>query len=168
MLLESFLLSVKPLFPLVYVPTLLDNYEGIWEQGVTKSRANQGRGGIQVQDSGVFIKQLKLMLERTLVLSHYTELPTLNGLITVLLAWECDPTTNDILAAPAFVSQAMHVARTMGLHQEEAIVSRGVVEAELARRVWYYIIFLELYACIASGSTLSYGTQESSYSTQLP
>lgn len=194
-LLESFLLGVKPLAPFVHVPTLLDDYDAFWEQGATKTRVNQAstngsfvsllwsvlycgmvaaspsflaESGIQVQDSGVLIKRLKLMLERTLVLSHYTELPTLNGFIAVLLAWECDPTTNDILAAPAFVSQAMQVARTLGLHHEEAIVPRGEVEAELARRVWYHIIFLELYACIASGSALSYGTQESSYNTQLP
>ncbi|CAI7639524.1 unnamed protein product [Penicillium glandicola] len=194
-LLESFLLGVKPLLPLVHVPTLLEDYEVFWEQDARKTRSNQGskngsfvsllwsvlycgmvaasasllaKSGIQVRDSGVFVKRLKLMLDRSLVLSHYTELPTLNGFIAVLLAWECDPTTDDILAAPAFVSQAMQVARTLGLHHEEAILPRGEVEAELARRVWYHVIFLELYSCIASGSTLSYGTRESSYNTQLP
>jgi hypothetical protein len=197
-LLKSFLLSVKPLIPLVHVPTLLGGYEAFWDQVgqvARKSRVDRGtkdssfvsllwsvlycgmvaaspsllaESGIQVRDSGVLIKRLKLMLERSLALSHHTELPTLNGFIAALLAWECDPTTNDILAAPAFVSQAMQVARTLGLHQEAAIVPRGQIEAELCRRVWYHIIFLELYACIAAGSALSYGTQESSYNTQLP
>ncbi|CAI7581018.1 unnamed protein product [Penicillium discolor] len=194
-LLESFLLSVKPLLPLVHVPTLLRDYEAFWEQAATHTPVNQeskngsfvslqwsvlycgmvavspsllAESGIQMRDSCVFIKQLRLMLERTLFLSHYAEQPTLNGFIAVLLAWECDPIANEILAAPAFVSQAMQVARTLGLHHEESIMSRGEVEAELARRVWYHVVFLELYACVASGSVLSYGTQESSYNTQLP
>lgn len=194
-LLGSFLLSVKPLLPLVHVPTLLDDYKAFWEQTATQIPVDQkskngsfvsllwsvlycgmvaaspsllAESGIQMRDSCVFIKQLRLMLERTLVLSHYTELPTLNGFIAVLLAWECDPIANEILAAPAFVSQAMQVARTLGLHHEESIVSRGKVEAELARRVWYHVVFLEVYACVAAGSVLSYGTQESSYNTQLP
>lgn len=194
-LLESFLLSVKPLLPLVHAPTLLHDYEAFWEQAASQTRVNQeskngsfvsllwsvlycgmvaaspsllAESGIQMRDSCVFIKQLRLMLERTLALSHYAELPTLNGFIAVLLAWECDPIANDILAAPAFVSQAMQVARTLGLHHEESIMARGEVEAELARRVWYHVVFLELYACVASGSVLSYGTQESSYNTQLP
>lgn len=44
----------------------------------------------------------------------------------------------------------------------------GEVEGEIARRVWYHIIYLEVLATLTSGSSLSHSSNEELYTTKIP
>jgi hypothetical protein len=197
-LLRSFLLSVRPLLPLVHGPTFQAEYDAFWSRysrnaaaprpedamkdasflcllwavlysgAVAASPSLFAEAQIQVRDTTAFLCRLKGKLDETLLLSKYTELPTLNGLVASLLAQECDPKVDEILTAPTFVSQTMQAARTLGLHREDAVMARGEIEGEVARRVWYHILYLEVLATISSGSSLSYSTSEDCFSTCMP
>lgn len=197
-LLQSFLLSVRHLLPLVHGPTLQAEFDDFWKDfshdkniaqpsdavkhtsfyclflsviycgAVAASPELLAKASVHVKDNSTFLSRLRLKLNQMLTLCNYTELPTLNGLIASILAQECDPKVDEILAAPPFVSQCMQAARTLGLHREEAVAVRGEIEAELSRRVWYHIIQLEVLATISSGNSLSYSSSEESYNVRMP
>jgi hypothetical protein len=135
---------------------------------VAASPSLLAEASVRVRDTKALLSRLRAKLEETLSICNYPELPTLNGLVASILAWECDPTVDEIFTTPPFISQSMQAARTLGLHREDAIMARGEVEAEIARRVWYHIIHLEVLATIASGSSLTYGSGEASYNTRMP
>ncbi|RDL30002.1 uncharacterized protein BP5553_10629 [Venustampulla echinocandica] len=198
-LLRSFLLGVRPLLPLVHGPTLQAEYDTFWVRYNNDELRNQARNdltdgsflcllwsvlycgavaaspsllaeaSIHVHHSSALLLHLRTKLEECLTLCKYAKLPTLNGLIASILARECDPEVDEILTAPAFVTQVMQAAMTLGLHSEEVIImAYGEVEGEIARRVWYHIIYLEVLATLTSGSSLSHSSSEESYTTKIP
>lgn len=195
---RSFFLSVRPLQPLVHAPTFQAEYDAFWRQyipnrtlslpddiishtsffcllwsvlycgAVAASDSVLAEASIQVHNSRELISLLRSKLNETLVLSCQTEYPTLSGLVASLLAHECDPDIDEFFALPPFVSQTMQAARVLGLHREEAVALRDEVDAEIARRVWYHLIYLEVLATISTGISLSCSTSEDSYNTRMP
>lgn len=127
------------------------------------------KASIHVRHTAALLLRLRTKLDESLSLCKYTKLPTLNGLIASILARECNSEVDEILTAPVFVTQAMQAAKSLGLHSEEVItMAYGEVEGEIARRVWYHIIYLEVLATLTSGSSLSHSSNEELYTTKIP
>lgn len=198
-LIQSFLLGVRPLLPLVHGPTLQAEYDSFWVRynnnelqtqpnnylvdasflcllwsvlycgAVAASPSLLAKASIHVRHTAALLLRLRTKLNESLSLCKYTKLPTLNGLIASILARECDSEVDEILTAPDFVTQAMQAAKLLGLHSEEVIaMAYGEVEGEIARRVWYHIIYLEVLATLTSGSSLSHSSNEELYTTKIP
>lgn len=195
LLLRSFLTSVRPLLPLVHVPTLQADYKAFWAdyadgQSVEKQDCSIEAASFssllwailycgataaspsiftdasfQIRDAVAFRSRLKSKLEETLALSCHKEIPTLNGLVASVLVHECNREL-DANDIPLSITHFMHVARMLGLHSEEAMKEKGQVEAEMGRRVWFQILHLEAMATIATGSPLSCSSND--YDTIMP
>lgn len=198
MLLSSFLLSVRPLLPLVHGPTVQADYDSFWAPfyrykvskkpeelvshheflcllwavlfcgAVAASPEMFREASIQIRNTRTLLRRLREKLDETVVMSQFNEMPTLNGLISMLLAEECDPDFDEIAAAPPFAYKCMRAARTLDLHKETVVAAKNGVESELARRVWYHVVQLEVLATITSGASLSYYSSDESYDTRMP
>ncbi|OBT81280.1 hypothetical protein VE02_10150 [Pseudogymnoascus sp. 03VT05] len=198
-LIQSFLLGVRPLLPLVHGPTLQAEYDSFWVRynndelqtrpnnyladasflcllwsvlycgAVAASPSLLAKASIHIRHTPALLLRLRTKLDESLSLCKFTKLPTLNGLIASILARECDSEVDEILTAPVFVTQSMLAAKSLGLHSEEVIImAYGEVEGEIARRVWYHIIYLEVLATLTSGSSLSQSSNEELYTTKIP
>ena len=158
-LIQSFLLSVRPLLPLVHGPTLQAEYDSFWVRyndkefrtrpnnylsdasflcllwsvlycgAVAASSSLLAKASIHVRHTPALLLRLRTKLDESLSLCKYTKFPTLNGLIASILARECDSEVDEILTAPAFVAQAMQAATSLGLHSEE-VIARAYGEVE--------------------------------------
>lgn len=124
--------------------------------------------GIPIRDTDALKSRLRAKADEALAISNYPGVPTLNGLVASVLIHECDQDTNKMTHSPIVASQCMQVARTLGLHREEAIAQRRDPDQDIARRTWYHVIQLEVMAAISSGSTLTYGSDEAAYNTEIP
>ncbi|KAK6008848.1 hypothetical protein QM012_000751 [Aureobasidium pullulans] len=197
-LLQSFLLSVRPLLPLCHGPTLQADYDSFWAAlnryraskkpeevekfydflcllwavlfcgAVAASPAMFKEASIQIRDSRTLLSRLRAKLDETVQLVQFNEIPTLNGLISILLVEECDPDFDEITAAAPFAYKCMQAARTLNLHKEAVVAAKNGVESELARRVWYHVVQLEVLATITCGVSLSYYSSEASFDTRMP
>lgn len=123
---------------------------------------------IQIRNTRALLCRLREKLDETVAMSQFHEMPTLNGLISMLLAEECDPYFDEIAAAPPFAYKCMRAARTLDLHKEAVVAAKNGVESELARRVWYHVVQLEVPATITSGASLPYYSSDESYDTHMP
>lgn len=179
-LLQCFLCSVRPLVCIVHVPTLLKDYDTFWARHGQQPRAVPEAETAMRETSffcllwavlfaGAVAKTcalsssssppvapvaLKVRFRETYATASQKALPTLNGLAALLLVHECDIEVDELLDTPSLVSQAFITARTLGLHREDAIALRGPVEAEICRRIWYHILYLDGFASVAAGSPI--------------
>ncbi|KAG6365898.1 hypothetical protein INS49_000074 [Diaporthe citri] len=198
-LLRSFLLGVRPILPLVHVPTLKTQYDSFWDRhgdrhsatpptrslredpsfacllwsvlycgAVAASPDLLAEAQFRVSDTPAFLSRLRSKLNETLEICCQAQLPTLNGLVASLLAEDCDPTVDQILDMPLFISRSIQAARTMGLHREDTLAAMGEVEGDIGRHVWHHLIHLDVLATIRSGTTLSHSSGEDSYNTLAP
>lgn len=90
----------------------------------------------------------------------------MHGLVASLLVHECNFYLDEVLDTPPLISQSFLAARALGIHSEEKIASWSRVEAEIARRVWYHILWEDTLAVVCAGCQLSPGGE--SYDTQMP
>ncbi|KAF3771408.1 hypothetical protein M406DRAFT_67712 [Cryphonectria parasitica EP155] len=116
--------------------------------------------------SSVSAAWFKSMFKETYSISRQSDLPTLEGLAASLLVHECDVEVDELLDTRALVSQSFLAARALGLHREEVIMSRGKVEAEICRRLWYHVLYLEGFAAVSAGNSTS--SNGDFYDTRIP
>lgn len=196
-LLQSFLLSVRPFFCLVHVPTFLRDYNAFWEQGDQNRKMPEPQdamhqasffcllwavlfGGAaatsaltdyiepspQDSESPTSTVSLHSRFNETFSLSRQTDLPTLQGLVSSLLVYECNYHLDEALDTPPLISQSFLAARALGLQSEEKMIARGHVEGEIARRVWYHLLWIETVSTVGAGCSLS--PIGNTYTTRMP
>lgn len=113
------------------------------------------------------IKHLSRVFFASLEQSKYTKIPTLNTLTALLLVRSCakipsEPPLEDIF----FVSMVVLMARSMGLHREDALSEMEPVQRELGRRTWWHIRWLDVQVSVLNGSKTSCGCSESPTDTK--
>ncbi|KAJ5622723.1 hypothetical protein N7528_005955 [Penicillium herquei] len=186
-LLEMFFVAVWPLVPLLHPPELQVQYDDFWEwcrNNETSSPPEKLRDDptficllfailycgasaapatswthIKLQGLGkeTTVSHLKSAYTTSLSLCQHLKHPTLNTLISSLLA---DPflgrssePTHDLIQ----LSTTIRIAQIMGLHREASWSALTPVEQETRRRVWWHIVWLDVQSSISTGLTLCCG-----------
>lgn len=122
--------------------------------------------GPQDYESPTSMASLQSHFSETLSLSRQTDLPTLQGLVSSLLVYDCNCHIDEALDTPSLISQSFVAARALGLQSEERLKARGPIEGEIARRLWYHLLWLETLSTISASCSLS--PIGDTYTTRLP
>ncbi|KAK1138489.1 hypothetical protein N8T08_002472 [Aspergillus melleus] len=77
--------------------------------------------------------------------------PSLQGLAAYLLVQTILSKEEEPLTSSLFVSLAMRVAQTMGLHRDPAKFGIQAYEAEYRRRIWWHIVHMDGVVAMSSG-----------------
>ncbi|KAI0201011.1 hypothetical protein F4808DRAFT_135742 [Astrocystis sublimbata] len=103
-----------------------------------------------------FLARLKSKLNKTLSLSCYNEVATLDGLVASVLVFECDPNMDGLVGGPSGLSRLVQTAKTLGLDCEASWNGGGKsdVERDMGRRVWKHIVHLQIMTAFTSGGPL--------------
>lgn len=103
-----------------------------------------------------FLTRLKSKLNKTLSLSCYHEVATLDGLVASVLVFECDPNMDGLIGGPSGLSRLVHAAKTLGLDCEASWNGgdKSDVERDTGRRVWKHIVHLQIMSAFTSGGPL--------------
>lgn len=117
-------------------------------------------------DSPTSMMSLYSRFNETFALSRQTDLPTLHGLVSSLLVYECNYQLDEALDTPPLISQSLVAARALELQNEEKTSARGHIEGEIARRAWYYLLWIEAISVVGAGCSLS--PISDTYTTRMP
>lgn len=77
--------------------------------------------------------------------------PTLHGLVAFLLVQTILSREEQPLASSLFISMALRVAQTMGLHRDPAQFGIQSSDAEARRRIWWHIVHMDSVVAMSSG-----------------
>ncbi|KAH8699175.1 hypothetical protein BGW36DRAFT_293602 [Talaromyces proteolyticus] len=77
--------------------------------------------------------------------------PTLHGLVAFLLVQTILSREEQPLASSLFISMALRVAQTMGLHRDPAQFGIQSSDAEARRRIWWHIVHMDGVVAMSSG-----------------
>ncbi|KAJ5769079.1 hypothetical protein N7520_003638 [Penicillium odoratum] len=187
-LLEMFFVAVWPLVPLLHPPELQAQYDEFWEwcrKNETSSAPERLRDDptficllfavlycgasaapatswthtkLQGLQKETTVGHLKSAYTTSLSLCQHPKYPTLNTLISTLLAesflgWASEP-MHDLIQ----LSTTVRTAQIMGLHRESAWSALTPIEQETRRRVWWHIVWLDVQCSISTGLTLCCGS----------
>ncbi|KAJ3577904.1 hypothetical protein NPX13_g2664 [Xylaria arbuscula] len=182
-LLQAFLIGVHPLLPLIDLETLRARYDDFWSQRNQERPGEYDYARIQflgllwailycgavaapsIQDKtsplrtpvpDAFLARLKSKLNKTLSLSCYNEVATLDGLVASVLVFECDPDMDGLIGGPLGLSRLVQAAKTLGIDCEGPGNGGGKsdVEHNTGRRVWKHIVHLQVMSAFTSGGPL--------------
>ena len=195
-LLYSFLAGVRPIYPLIHVPTFRHDYDHFWEWarnsdtsppnekllddptflclmfavlycGAVATPPSWEAKVLHNQKKEILVPLLKSMLSAALKLCQHTRYPTLNTLVASLLGHGCRAEDSEPLEDLIFVSISVRVAQRLGLHREATAFPLDVVTRELRRRVWWHIIWLDAQTAIMNGSQTCCGSGEPHYDVKM-
>ena len=93
-----------------------------------------------------------------------TSKATLPLLQSYLLVHTCRASQHEPLHSFGFLPPAVRVAQSLKLHMESKFGSE--IEAEVRRRIWWHLIYLDIEATLVSGLPIL--IHEDDYSTQMP
>jgi hypothetical protein len=77
--------------------------------------------------------------------------PTVHGLVAFLLVQTILSREEQPLAGSLFISMALRVAQTMGLHRDPAQFGIQSSDAETRRRIWWHIVHMDIVVAMSSG-----------------
>ncbi|KAN0066993.1 hypothetical protein V8E54_014917 [Elaphomyces granulatus] len=177
----SFLVGVRPIYPLVHVPTFQTNYDELWEfyrNGDTPSLPEKllddptficlllavlysgasaapaliwASPELQGLKKEMIVNHLKTAYSTSLSMCHHIEHPTFNTLVSSLLTHPFMEPEGGSLGSAVFVSTVVRLAESMGMHREDQLSRLDAVTRELRRRVWWHIVWLDVQSSISSG-----------------
>jgi hypothetical protein len=181
-LLEVFLFAVWPISPLLHCPTLRATYEEFWDYcrnndtvppsekfvddptficllfavlycGASAAPAASWTcSDLQDLQKETTVNRLKSAYTTSLSLCRYLDHPTLNTLVSTLLAGPFLDRSREPKSELVSVSTTVRLAQSMGLHQEGTMWSSlSPVERETRRRAWWYIVRLDVQSSISTG-----------------
>ncbi|KAJ5574261.1 uncharacterized protein N7459_008688 [Penicillium hispanicum] len=173
--LQSFLVGVHPLCPLVDVPAFQVKYQDFWRRceesslfqspelvedptfscllwailytGASVALDATWTSALKDLNRTETVRQLRTSYSDGLNACRHTEHPTLNTLIASMLVYHFMP--QEALGSSLFVVTTCRLAQSMGLHQDDLPGSR--IPQKYQRRVWWYIIWLDVQTSLASG-----------------
>lgn len=108
--------------------------------------------GLQDLQKETTVNRLKSAYSTSLSLCQYLEHPTLNTLISTLLTGPFLDQPREPMRELVSVSTTVRLAQSMGLHRESTSWSvLSPVCREIRRRVWWYIVRLDVRSSISTG-----------------
>jgi hypothetical protein len=90
-------------------------------------------------------------VSRWLTKISFPRSPSLQGLAAYLIVQTILSKEEEPLTSSLFISLAMRVAQTMGLHRDPAKFGIGPCEAEYRRRLWWHIVHMDGVVAMSSG-----------------
>lgn len=169
--------GVHSISPVVHPPTVLDRYSSFWEWYERREEMAEPFGdpsfipllyaiwyggsvtvsmktlddefAIDSRDtlSSIFHDEVTRWLKRI----FFPKSPSLNGLSAFLLIQTITSKEEEPLATSLFVSLALRVAQSMGLHRDPAQFGIPATEAETRRRIWWHIVYMDSVVAMSSG-----------------
>jgi Fungal specific transcription factor domain len=197
MLAFSFWVGVHPLHPLVHAPTFRAAYDGFWQWcqtndgqvpnqklvedptflclmfavlysgAVAASSSFWASSALQDFNRETTVGQLSAMLSSSLLLCQHAKHPTFHTLVASLLGFGCSTQVAEPLEELTFLSTTVRIAQSMGLHREATLSKLDVATAELHRRVWWHIVWLDVRLSIEHGSQTCCGTAGANFDTKI-
>ncbi|KAI2689938.1 transcriptional regulator family: Fungal Specific TF [Penicillium roqueforti] len=174
---KGFMSGVHSLSPIVHPPTILRRYKAFWDWYDGKSYTGEPcpsssfipllyaiwfGGSVTISmrtmetefnTSSRAVLSTKYSEEVTCWLAKisFPHSVTLHGLAAYLVAQTILSREEEPLASSLFVSLAVRVAQTLGLHRDPAHFNIDPWEAEFRRRVWWHIMHMDAVIAMSSG-----------------
>jgi hypothetical protein len=176
---RCFFSGVHAITPLVHPPTVLKQYETFWDWYERRHEVEEPEpctdpsfipllyaiwygGSVSIPAKSMKLEfggnsratlsaQLHDEVTRTLTIISFPKTPSMPGLsafliVQTILAKEEEPLTSSL-----FVGLALRVGQTMGLHRDPAQFGMDGREAEIRRRNWWHIVYMDSVVAMASG-----------------
>ena len=197
MLFNSFVIGIHPLAPLVHLPTLQKEYQLFWKIcGSNRDVAPKPKhadllqllpllfavllSGIVCTPSGLLRDtlregytpiSLRAHLEKATIIAlkiyQFPRLPTLNSITAFLLLQNFSHCHDEIMDSQTMVATLIIAAQKMGLHRDGSHFNLSRVECEVRRRVWWYLLQLDVQSALSLGLPLSSSTSADSFDTWM-
>lgn len=177
-LLQSFLVRVYPIYPVVNLPTFKPFYHLFWDCFASNhslshpelvrdptyicllwailyagssvlSHTEWGSTPLKNLDQLQTIDGLKIACSESLVACRHTDHPTLHSLTASIIAYHFDMDKG--LSKSLFISTTLRLAQSMGLHRDPIYPELSTSSAEHRRRVWWHLVWLDVQTSIAAG-----------------
>ncbi|KAL3467961.1 fungal-specific transcription factor domain-containing protein [Aspergillus heterothallicus] len=174
---KGFMSGIHAISPVIHPPTVLKQYNAFWDWYDSSSYSGEScpdpsfipllyamwYGGsvtvslrtIKAEFNGstrtALSKAFNDQVTRWLGKIAFPRSPSLQGLAAYLLVQTILSKEEEPLTSSLFVSLAMRVAQTMGLHRDPANFGIGPAEAECRRRMWWHIVHMDGVVSMSSG-----------------
>lgn len=174
---KGFMSGIQAISPLAHPPTVLSHYNAFWDWYDSSSYSGEScpdpsfipllyaiwYGGtvtislraIKAEFNGAsrsaLSKAYNDQVTRWLNKTSFLRSPSLQGLAAYLLVQTILAKEEEPLTSSLFVSLAMRVAQTMGLHRDPANFGIGASQAECRRRMWWHIVHMDGVVSMSSG-----------------
>lgn len=183
-LLQSFLISVYPIHPLIHSPTFQTDYNNFWQWcrnsdisqpdnkllgdptflcllfsvlycGATVSPLAMWMADtFQDVEKNSTVERLRKTYSTSLSMCQYPQHPTFYALVSSLLVHTCSRLDAEPFEDSKFVGMVLRLAQNMGLHRDGSSFGLDNITSELRRRVWWHIVWLDVHTSILHGSQL--------------
>jgi hypothetical protein len=182
-LLRSFMISVRPVFPIIHRHSFIKSYENFFRFQMEDpdhvvsddnllddptqlstifavlscgARAAPpefwNHQDMQSVDAIEIINRLTTISNNSIAASRGTSHPTLHTLTALVLGESCTVPQTAELGDSALIVMMAKIAQAMGLHRDHTNSGLDAITAELRRRLWWHVLFLDLHLSITLGS----------------
>lgn len=174
---KGFMSGVHAISPVLHPPTVLNAYHSFWEWYDHKCYSGESfsdpsfipllyaiwyggsvtisihtiRAEFQASTRSVLSEAYSEQVTHWLTRISFPRSPTLNGLAAFLIVQTILSKEEEPLTSSLFVSLALRVAQTMGLHRDPAQFGISPCEAESRRRIWWHIVHMDGVVAMSSG-----------------
>ena len=174
---KGFMSGVHAISPVVHPPTVLKSYNAFWDWydyssysgdpcpdppfipllyaiwygGSVTISIRTIKAEFHVNSRSELSKLYNDEVTRWLNKVSFPRSPTLQGLSAYLIVQTILSKEEEPLTSSLFISLAMRVAQTMGLHRDPAKFGIGPCEAEYRRRLWWHIVHMDGVVAMSSG-----------------
>ena len=181
-LLQSFSISVHPVLPLVHFPTLQKDYNSFWQWcrnsdisqpdnkllgdptflclmfsilycgALTALPVIWITGNLKGLNKDAVVKQLRDIHSASLKACQHLNYPTTSTLVSSLLAHSCSEADVEPSEDLRFISTAVRIGQSMGLHRDGSLFNLDIINCELHRRIWWHIVWLDVQSSLLHGT----------------
>ncbi|KAK2810520.1 hypothetical protein FQN49_008533, partial [Arthroderma sp. PD_2] len=174
---KSFMSGVQAISPVLHPPTVLKSYQtfwnwftvyrkpgepypnpsfipllyAIWYGGSVTVSLKTIHAEFNVETRSALTEPFHDEVTRWLKAISFPRSPSLNGLAAFLLVQTILSKEEEPLTSSLFISLALRVAQTMGLHRDPAQFGISHCEAEMRRRMWWHIVHMDGVVAMSSG-----------------
>ncbi|OAL68887.1 C6 transcription factor [Trichophyton violaceum] len=174
---KSFMSGVQAISPVLHPPNVLKSYEefwdwyvmyrqpgapyprpsfipllyAIWYGGSVTVSLKTIHAEFSLESRSALTEPFHDEVTRWLKTISFPRSPSLNGLAAFLLVQTILSKEEEPLTSSLFISLALRVAQTMGLHRDPAQFGISHCEAEMRRRMWWHIVHMDGVVAMSSG-----------------
>ncbi|KAE8386518.1 fungal-specific transcription factor domain-containing protein [Aspergillus alliaceus] len=132
-------------------PSFIPLLYAIWYGGSVTISIRTIKAEFNVSSRSALSKTFNDEVTRWLTKISFPRSPSLQGLAAYLLVQTILSKEEEPLTSSLFISLAMRVAQTMGLHRDPAKFGIKPFEAEYRRRIWWHIVHMDGVVAMSSG-----------------
>ncbi|KAE8337385.1 hypothetical protein BDV24DRAFT_167386 [Aspergillus arachidicola] len=174
---KGFMSGIHAISPVIHPPTILKLYNSFWDWYDYSSYSGDScpdpsfipllyaiwyggsvtisirtiKAEFNVSSRSALSKTFNDEVTRWLTKISFPRSPSLQGLAAYLLVQTILSKEEEPLTSSLFISLAMRVAQTMGLHRDPAKFGIKPYEAEYRRRIWWHIVHMDGVVAMSSG-----------------